>query len=133
MCLLSGILFTGPYNAGVECEDMRQPRIGHINFINCLPLTYGFSSGGFAKGLNVNEGVPSTLNQKAIEGQLDVTPVSSIIYAQHPDKFLLMPNLSISAEGALQSIYCCWAVWPGRQKNAEQAARCFLMLTGILI
>lgn len=104
MCLLNGILFTGPYNAGVECEDMRQPRIGHINFINCLPLTYGFSSGGFANGLTVNEGVPSALNQKAIDGQLDITPVSSIIYAQHPDKFLLMPNLSISADGALQSI-----------------------------
>lgn len=83
---------------------MRQPQIGHINFINCLPLTYGFSCGGFAQGLTVNEGTPSVLNKKAIEGQLDITPVSSIIYAQHPDKFYLMPDLSISADGALQSI-----------------------------
>lgn len=83
---------------------MRQPQTGHINFINCLPLTYGFSCGGFAQGLSINEGTPAVLNQKAIEGQLDITPVSSIIYAQHPDKFVLMPDLSISADGALQSI-----------------------------
>ncbi len=83
---------------------MSQPRLGHINFINCLPLTYGFSHGGFAQGLSIEASVPSVLNQLIIEGKLDASPVSSIVYARHSQKLLVLPNISISANGGLESI-----------------------------
>lgn len=83
---------------------MRKPKLGHINFINCLPLDYGLTQGGFAQGLDIYPQVPSALNQAVVAGQLDISPVSSIMYALHADQFALVPNVSISAAGALQSI-----------------------------
>ena len=84
-------------------NEMR-PRVGHIQFLNCLPLDYALMEGGFAAGLEVVCDVPAVLNGKLLAGELDVSPVSSIIYAQHADKLLLLPDLSISAETALESI-----------------------------
>jgi len=36
--------------------------------------------------------------------ELDIAPVSSIIYARHPENFLILPNFSISAKGKTGSI-----------------------------
>lgn len=83
---------------------MLVPRLGHINFINCLPLEYGLTEGCFGQGLDIRRDVPSNLNRLVVEGQLDVSPVSSIVYARNADKLLLLPDLSISAAGALESI-----------------------------
>ncbi|HWR41836.1 menaquinone biosynthesis protein [Sporomusa sp.] len=82
----------------------KQVRLGHIDFINCLPLAYGLRQGGLGQGLDIVAGPPSMLNQLILEGQLDVSPVSSIIYANNCDKFLILPDVSISANGFLQSI-----------------------------
>lgn len=39
-----------------------------------------------------------------INERLDVSPVSSIIYARNSEKLLLMPDVSITADGVVQSI-----------------------------
>lgn len=83
---------------------MLQPKLGHINFINCLPLDYGFKQGGFNQGMSIYPEVPSRLNQALLQGEVDVSPVSSIIYALHADKLLILPDVSISAAAGLQSI-----------------------------
>ncbi|MEN6411635.1 MAG: menaquinone biosynthesis protein [Veillonellales bacterium] len=83
---------------------MKQPRLGHINFINCLPLNYGLVYGGFDEGMNVHSAVPSSLNRLVLEGELDASPVSSIVYARNSDRLVLLPDVSISANGALESI-----------------------------
>jgi len=83
---------------------MNKPSLGDINFINCLPLHYGLVHGGFGSPVNVYSGMPTELNSLVIAGKLDVSPVSSIIYAKHSEKLLLLPDVSISANGALQSI-----------------------------
>jgi len=83
---------------------MKKPSLGDINFINCLPLHYGLVHGGFGSPVSVYPGTPAQLNRLVVDGELDVSPVSSIIYAKHSEKFLLLPDVSISANGALQSI-----------------------------
>lgn len=83
---------------------MNKPSLGDINFINCLPLHHGLVHGGFGSPVNVYPGTPAELNNLVIAGKLDVSPVSSIIYARHSEKLLLLPDVSISANGALQSI-----------------------------
>lgn len=83
---------------------MNNIRLGHINFINCLPLSYGLYQGGFGKGIAIHADIPSQLNRMVTAGELDVSPVSSIIYAQNSKSLQLLPNASISANGALQSI-----------------------------
>lgn len=102
---------------------MEKPRLGHINFINCLPLSYSLRFGGFAAGLEVCPGVPAMLNQKIVNGQLDVSPVSSIVYARHFEKCCIIPDVSISANGGLQSILLV------SKKPIEQLRKAVIALT----
>lgn len=83
---------------------MQKPNLGDIQFINCLPLHYGLAHGGFGRQVNLRSGTPAELNSLVVAGELDVSPVSSIIYARHSESLLLLPDVSISANGALQSI-----------------------------
>ena len=83
---------------------MRMPNVGHINFLNCLPLTYSFKQEGFASGLQIAAAVPAVLNNDIVNHRLDVSPVSSIIYARHHEELLVMPDVSIMADGDVQSI-----------------------------
>lgn len=83
---------------------MKEPRLGHINFINCLPLTYGLTHGGFGQDLAVERNIPARLNEQLVNGLLDASSVSSIIYARNSSRLLILPDVSISANGALQSI-----------------------------
>lgn len=83
---------------------MDYPRLGHINFINCLPLTYSFEKDDFQQGLHIQANVPSVLNSDIISGQLDVSPVSSIVYARNSGEFGLLPDVSITADGEVRSI-----------------------------
>lgn len=83
---------------------MGKPKVGHINFLNCLPLTYSFDQCGFAKGLDIHAAVPSVLNNDIINCRLDVSPVSSIVYARNSENLMLLPDVSITADGDVQSI-----------------------------
>lgn len=83
---------------------MNKPSLGDIKFINCLPLHYALEHGGFGSQLSIQSGTPSELNSLVVAGKLNVSPVSSIIYARHSEKLLVLPDVSISANSGLQSI-----------------------------
>lgn len=82
---------------------MLTPNIGHINYLNCLPLTYTLTKQPSSM-FKLTQAVPSQLNQAIINNQLDISPVSSIIYAKNFDKLMILPNISIMADGPVQSI-----------------------------
>ena len=79
------------------------PRVGHIDFLNVLPLAYGYVHGG-ADGLAIERGVPAVLNSDLIAGRLDVSNVSSILYARHADKLRILHGPCVSTDGAVESI-----------------------------
>lgn len=82
---------------------MSTPHIGHINYLNCLPLTYTLHEKPH-KDLHFIKNVPAKLNQAILNDELDISPVSSIIYARNFDKFMILPDISIMADGCVQSI-----------------------------
>src|SRR4051794_34057715 len=57
-------------------------------------------------GVDVEQiaGVPTDLNRRLVAGEIDVAPISSIEYARNADKLLLLPELCVSTEGAVDSI-----------------------------
>ncbi|WP_346354853.1 menaquinone biosynthesis protein [Azotosporobacter soli] len=83
---------------------IQRPRVGHIDFINCLPLSYAWNCDAYADGLEIVRATPAELNQAVVEERLEASPVSSIIYARKSENLLLLPDVSISAAGALKSI-----------------------------
>lgn len=81
-----------------------RPRVGHIQFINCLPLYYGLVKKGVLFDVELIKATPTELNQYLLQNKLDISPISSIEYGRNADKLVLMPDLSVSAEGEVQSI-----------------------------
>ncbi|WP_231038545.1 menaquinone biosynthetic enzyme MqnA/MqnD family protein [Pectinatus haikarae] len=81
-----------------------QPCVGHINFLNCQPLTYSLLKCGYHRGISLVMGVPSVLNKAMEQGQLHVSPMSSFAFGQMSISLMMLPNLGIVADGIVQSI-----------------------------
>ena len=82
---------------------MTCPKVGHINFLNVLPLTWSYAHGA-ADGLQIARGVPAELNSDIINHRLDVSNVSSIIYARHSEELVVLPDVCVSTDGDVESI-----------------------------
>ncbi len=74
-------------------------RLGRIGYVNMAPVFFRLDA-------DVEEvvGVPTELNRKLIDRQIDVAPISSIEYARNADTLRLLPRLCVSSEGAVESI-----------------------------
>lgn len=82
-----------------------RPRVGHIQFINCFPLFYGLIEKKFLLEVDLIKGNPSDLNRMLADNLLDLAPIPSIDYARNYRDYVLMPEISISCDGAVKSIY----------------------------
>jgi chorismate dehydratase len=78
---------------------MSQIRLGRIGYANMAPVFFRLDA-------DVEEivGVPTELNRRLVDGELDVAPISSIEYARNADTLRLLPRLCVSSEGAVESI-----------------------------
>ena len=79
------------------------PRLGHIAFLNVLPLTYALAHGA-AQGLDILRATPAQLNGRLEAKNLDVSGVSSITYARHADDLVLLPDVCIASDGDVRSV-----------------------------
>lgn len=80
-------------------------RIGMINFINTAPLCEVWKRTVHRADWLVAEAVPLTINRLLSTGELDLGFISSHEYAVHPDRYLLLPDISISASGSVGSVF----------------------------
>ena len=83
---------------------MKKICLGQVDYINCLPLYYAIESGMVPVQARIVKGPPTKLNEMFIAGKLDITPISSIEFAKNSDQAIILPNLSIAADGNVQSI-----------------------------
>jgi len=79
-------------------------RLGQVDYLNCLPVYHALEEGLVDFRGSLVKGPPTVLNRRFLEGKLDVTPISSIEYARHMNRCLILPDLSISADGRVASI-----------------------------
>jgi len=83
---------------------MARPRLGHIQFLNCLPLYYGLVKNDVLLDVELVKAAPRDLAVMLLDGQLDIAPIPSIEYARHAEEFVLLPDIAISSDGEVQSI-----------------------------
>lgn len=80
------------------------PRVGQIQFLNCFPLYYGLIEKKFLLDIELIKGTPTQLNGMLKNNQLHLSAISSIAYAQSWKDYVLMPDISISADGEVKSV-----------------------------
>lgn len=83
---------------------MSRIRLGQVDYLNCLPVYHPLEEGLLPLEAELVKGPPTTLNRLLLNNQLDVTPMSSIEYARNADQCIILPDLSISADGRVESI-----------------------------
>lgn len=83
---------------------MTRPRLGHIQFLNCLPLYYGLVKNDVLLDIELVKAAPRDLATMLLDGELDIAPIPSIEYARHADDLVLLPDIAISSDGEVQSI-----------------------------
>jgi chorismate dehydratase len=83
---------------------MPRPRLGHIQFINCLPLYYGMVKNDVLLDVDLVRANPADLAAELLDGTLDLAPIPAIEYARHADELVLLPDIAISSDGEVQSI-----------------------------
>lgn len=84
-----------------SCERLR---LGKIGFLNVLPIYYPLESGIINHPFAIVSGTPAHLNELMAKGDLDLSVVSSIEYARYPERYSILPDLSISCCGAVRSV-----------------------------
>lgn len=82
-------------------RETQRLRLGAIAYINTIPIYRGFEP---AFGVELHYDSPARLNAMVNAGELDVSPVSSAYYLRHQDELTLIPNLSVSSYGAVESV-----------------------------
>jgi len=79
-------------------------RVGRIPYANLVPIFHVLAERGTPEEVSYVEGHPSELNRRLREGELDLSPSSSIEYAVRPDRYLLCPDISISCRSRVMSV-----------------------------
>jgi len=79
-------------------------RVGRIDFLNTLPFFCSEGKRTPLSGASLVPGTPAGLNGKLVSGEIDASIASSLLYAAHPEKFLILPDLCIGASGKSNSV-----------------------------
>ncbi len=82
-------------------------RLGKIAFANCDFPYYALEHGKIrAPDIKITEAHPVELARRLFEGELDISPISSIMYAKRND-LLILPRLSITSNDFTKSVLIC--------------------------
>ncbi|HEY7876670.1 MAG TPA: menaquinone biosynthesis protein [Gemmatimonadaceae bacterium] len=79
-------------------------RVGRIPYINCYPVYGAIDRAIVPLPATLVDGVPSELNARMAAGQLDVSVISAVAYARDAARYLLLPDLGITSDGAVRSV-----------------------------
>ena len=81
-----------------------RPRVGHIQFLNCLPIYWGLVRSGALLDVELTKDTPDRLNDLLVAGDLDIGPISLVEYLRHADDLLLLPDVAVGSDGPVLSV-----------------------------
>lgn len=79
-------------------------RVGRIQYINTYPVYGAVDRGIVPLDATMVDGVPTALNARMYDGSIDVSVISAVEYAMHAERYLLLPDLAITSDGAVRSV-----------------------------
>lgn len=85
--------------------SLRDPiRIGEINYANVWPMYFYFTPQALQIDVEMIQQFPTQLNRAMLNGTIDMGPISSFAYGASYERYMLFPDLSVSAFGPVKSI-----------------------------
>ena len=113
-------------------EQWQRPRVGHIQFLNCLPLYWGLMRSGALLGFDLHKDTPDRLNEALVAGDLDIGPISLVEYLRHAEELLLLPDLAVGSDGPVLSVNLV-STRPPQELDGARVALGSTSRTGVLL
>lgn len=80
-----------------------RPRVGHIQFLNCLPLYWGLARTGTLLDLELTKDTPEKLSERLVRGDLDVGPITLVEYLRNAQDLVALPDIAVGCDGPVMS------------------------------
>ncbi|MET7860437.1 menaquinone biosynthesis protein [Streptomyces sp. NPDC005318] len=85
-------------------DDRRsRPRVGHIQFLNCLPLYWGLARTGTLLDLELSKDTPEKLSEQLVRGDLDIGPITLVEYLRNAEQLVAFPDIAVGCDGPVMS------------------------------
>ncbi|GGU64038.1 chorismate dehydratase [Streptomyces albospinus] len=77
--------------------------MGHIQFLNCLPLYWGLARTGTLLDLDLTKDTPEKLSEQLVRGELDIAPITLVEFLRSADDLVAFPDLAVGCDGPVMS------------------------------
>lgn len=94
---------SAPAHAAEADHRRSRPRVGHIQFLNCLPLYWGLARTGTLLDLELTKDTPEKLSEQLVRGDLDIAPVTLVEFLKNADDLVAFPDLAVGCDGPVMS------------------------------
>ncbi|WP_030693562.1 menaquinone biosynthetic enzyme MqnA/MqnD family protein [Streptomyces globisporus] len=84
-------------------QQRSRPRVGHIQFLNCLPLYWGLARTGTLLDLELTKDTPEKLSERLVRGDLDIGPITLVEYLRNADGLVALPDIAVGCDGPVMS------------------------------
>ena len=114
-----------------------RPRVGHIDFLNGLPLYDGLVRSGALLDVRLRRETPDRLSDLLLAGDLDIGPVSLVPALQHCEELVVLPGLAVGSDGPVLSVVLVSTVpveeLDGRRVALGSTSRTSVLLARLLL
>jgi chorismate dehydratase len=114
-----------------------RPRVGHIQYLNCLPLYDGLVRSGALLDVDLRKDTPDRLNDALLAGDLDIGPISLVPALQHSDEIAVLPGIAVGSDGPVLSVVMASSLRPeeldGRKVALGSQSRTSVLLAQLLL
>ncbi|UGY92961.1 menaquinone biosynthetic enzyme MqnA/MqnD family protein [Streptomyces gobiensis] len=80
-----------------------RPRVGHIEFLNCLPLYWGLARTGSLLDLELTKDSPEKLSEQLVNGDLDIGPITLVEFLRNSEGLVALPDIAVGCDGPVMS------------------------------
>lgn len=87
----------------VTAHPSSRPRVGHIQFLNCLPLYWGLVHTGTLLDLDLTRDTPEKLSEQLVNGELDIGPVTLVEFLKNAEDLVALPDIAVGCDGSVMS------------------------------
>ncbi|GHF56513.1 chorismate dehydratase [Streptomyces mashuensis] len=93
----------GATGDGAPEQGRSRPRVGHIQFLNCLPLYWGLARTGTLLDLDLTKDTPEKLSEQLADGRLDIAPITLVEFLRHAGDLVALPGIAVGCDGPVMS------------------------------
>jgi chorismate dehydratase len=104
--------------------------VGHIDFLNCLPLLWGLGRRGSLLNMALTRATPDMLSRALPAGELDISAISLMEYLKHADDLVVLPDIAVGSDGPVMSCLLISKV-PVSELDGERVALGFTSCTSV--